>query len=201
MTAVKRDTSRKRTAILDAAVSVFQESGYENASMDHIAEVAQASKRTVYNHFPSKEELFQAVFDRLVQETLKLKRIEYSSGRSLEEQLGEFAEAKIAVSRNPAWLGLMKISMAVFISRPELAEETARKTEGFENALAKWLKAATEDGRLDVRDPDLASEVFWAMVGGAFFWPAIIHGPMAEERADGLKGELIGTFLARYRQR
>ena len=51
----KRDTSKKRLAILDGAIRVFIENGYETSSMDRIAEAAGVSKRTVYNHFPSKE--------------------------------------------------------------------------------------------------------------------------------------------------
>ena len=57
----KRDTSQKRKAILEGAVKVFTKEGFDASSMDHIAEVAGVSKRTVYNHFPSKEILFQAI--------------------------------------------------------------------------------------------------------------------------------------------
>ena len=54
-----RDKSKKRAIILEGAIDVFIEMGYELASMDKIAEVAGVSKRTVYNHFGSKENLFQ----------------------------------------------------------------------------------------------------------------------------------------------
>jgi TetR/AcrR family transcriptional regulator of autoinduction and epiphytic fitness len=43
----------KRGQILDAAVAEFQERGFAGASMDRIAERANVSKRTVYNHFDS----------------------------------------------------------------------------------------------------------------------------------------------------
>ena len=57
----KRDTSLKRKAMLKGAVKVFTKNGFDASSMDYIAEVAGVSKRTVYNHFPSKEILFQAI--------------------------------------------------------------------------------------------------------------------------------------------
>ena len=66
MAVKKRDTSKKRESILDAAVKAFADEGYENASMDRIAEIADASKRTVYNHFPSKDVLFEEVLDRFI---------------------------------------------------------------------------------------------------------------------------------------
>ena len=69
----KRDTSRKRESIIDAAIRAFQEDGFDNTSMDRIAEVAGASKRTVYNHFESKEDLFGAVVERFMGEAPKSK--------------------------------------------------------------------------------------------------------------------------------
>ena len=117
----QRDTSRKRNEILDAAIREFQAVGYENTSMDRIADSAGASKRTVYNHFASKELLFQAAFDRLKDELQELKSIPYDPGRGLAEQLGEFVEAKRAVAENPAWLGLMKVATTVFLANPDMA--------------------------------------------------------------------------------
>jgi AcrR family transcriptional regulator len=49
------------TRILDAARRVFLEKGYHSASIDEIAELAPASKPTIYSHFSGKEALFTAV--------------------------------------------------------------------------------------------------------------------------------------------
>lgn len=48
-------------AILHAAKQAFLRHGYDTASMDLIAEAAGTTKRTLYNHFTSKEQLFEAV--------------------------------------------------------------------------------------------------------------------------------------------
>jgi TetR/AcrR family transcriptional regulator of autoinduction and epiphytic fitness len=194
----KRDTSKKRESILDAAVQAFTEQGFDNASMDYIAEIAGASKRTVYNHFASKETLFQAVIDRLMQELVALKQIPYDPERSPEEQLADFTEAKLALAENPSWLALVKVALPVFIRYPELARETMEKAEAGGDALADWLRAAERDGKLAVPDAALASKVFWAMIGGGFIWPMIFHGPMDVKSARALKEELIATFLDRY---
>lgn len=63
--APQRLTDRKRDAIVRAAVEEFRASGYEATSMDRIAEAAGVSKRTVYNHFPSKEALFSMILEEL----------------------------------------------------------------------------------------------------------------------------------------
>ncbi|WP_390888393.1 TetR/AcrR family transcriptional regulator, partial [Leclercia adecarboxylata] len=51
-----RLTDRKRAAILEAAVAEFRAFGFAGTSMDRIAATAEVSKRTVYNHFASKDE-------------------------------------------------------------------------------------------------------------------------------------------------
>jgi AcrR family transcriptional regulator len=49
--------------------------------MARIAEVAGASKRTVYNYFLSREALFQAVFVEFLAEASKLKAIPYDDDK------------------------------------------------------------------------------------------------------------------------
>src|SRR5205807_6937409 len=51
---------RKREEILAAAREVFTREGYMGASMDAVAAHAGASKRTVYQYFEDKEQLFAA---------------------------------------------------------------------------------------------------------------------------------------------
>jgi AcrR family transcriptional regulator len=52
-----------RDHILYAAKNVFLEMGFERASMDVIAARAQTSKRTLYAHFESKENLYLSIID------------------------------------------------------------------------------------------------------------------------------------------
>lgn len=199
MTIRKRDTSKKRAAILDAASQAFMADGYDNTSMDKIADLAKASKRTVYNHFASKEDLFRAVLEQFMGEITALKQIKYNPKRSLEAQLGDFANAKLDIARNPAWLGMLKVTTTVFITNPQLALETVQRADDTNDTLVTWLEAARADGRLNIENAKLAAEAFWAMVGGAFFWPPIFFGPMEVKAALTMKEELIDIFLARYR--
>ncbi len=65
--AIIYDMSRRgyelREHILYAAKNVFLEVGFERASMDVIAARAQTSKRTLYAHFESKENLYIAIIE------------------------------------------------------------------------------------------------------------------------------------------
>jgi TetR/AcrR family transcriptional regulator, mexJK operon transcriptional repressor len=54
----ERRSARKRTAILEAATTLFLRNGYLGTSMDEIARLAAVSKQTVYKHFADKQRLF-----------------------------------------------------------------------------------------------------------------------------------------------
>ncbi len=196
----KRDTSAKRKSILEAAIKVFVIEGYDIASMDRIADIAGASKRTVYNHFPSKEDLFQAVIDKFGQDMHLLKLIPYDAGRNLEDQLYEFADAELAVVNDPIWMGFIKVLLPVFIRSPELAQKAMTRHTTYENSMTAWMRAAALDGKLSIEDPALAARVFSAMLAGAFTWPAVYQGSLAMQSIPALKKELIETFLSRYRK-
>jgi AcrR family transcriptional regulator len=53
----------RRAQLLVAALEVFTAAGYHSAAMDEIADRANVSKPVLYQHFPSKLELYLAVLD------------------------------------------------------------------------------------------------------------------------------------------
>jgi AcrR family transcriptional regulator len=58
----------KRSAILDAAESVFGAQGFAKTTMTDVALAADASRPLVYRYFRDKEGLFEAVVDRVFTE-------------------------------------------------------------------------------------------------------------------------------------
>jgi TetR/AcrR family transcriptional regulator of autoinduction and epiphytic fitness len=189
----------KRETILAAAITAFRDIGFECTSMDRIAELAGASKRTVYNHFQSKEALFRAVVARLFDESMALKEVEWDPSRSLEDQLTEFVRAKTLLAEDKAALCLTRVVLGVYIRRPELMQEVVARAAEDETALANWLRHSHEAGRLSVPDPELAAHMFGKMTAGVLFWPQLLDGQMDPETRDTLTREVVHTFLARYR--
>lgn len=173
---------------------MFSEVGYDRSSMDQIAEAAGASKRTVYNHFASKELLFAAVMERFSDDTRTLKEVRYDGSAPLADQLQGFVDAILALTRNPVWLGLMK----VIASRDAFVAEAMSREHQREDHLAIWIEAGVDDGRLRASNPALAANVFWSMLSGAFLMPAILGQPLPEDALPLLERELIALFLARY---
>lgn len=60
--------SERKASILDAALSVFAEDGYHNASISKISKVAGVSKGLMYNYFESKEELLKILIGEYLDE-------------------------------------------------------------------------------------------------------------------------------------
>jgi AcrR family transcriptional regulator len=75
----------KRDAILDATLDVIVERGFHEAPMSLIAERSGTSAGLIYHHFASKEEIIQALYERI--HMLKLANI--LDGFSLETDPGE----------------------------------------------------------------------------------------------------------------
>lgn len=60
----------RQERILDAALDVFAEHGYQQATVDEIASTAQTSKGGIYFHFPGKDAIFLALLDRSAKQLL-----------------------------------------------------------------------------------------------------------------------------------
>ncbi|THB64571.1 MAG: TetR/AcrR family transcriptional regulator [Desulfovibrio sp.] len=58
----------KRQRILAAAAQVFSDNGFSRTTMSHVAERADVGKGTLYEYFPSKDDLYYSVFQSLVRE-------------------------------------------------------------------------------------------------------------------------------------
>jgi AcrR family transcriptional regulator len=66
-----RDAEATRQRLLDAAADEFAARGIAGARVDRIARAARSNKAQIYHYFGSKDALFEAVFDRIVEATLR----------------------------------------------------------------------------------------------------------------------------------
>ena len=67
MTRLSRD--EKKTLIIRAAAGVFAEKGFVKTLMAEVAAAAGIGKGTVYEYFRSKDDLFFAVYESVIQES------------------------------------------------------------------------------------------------------------------------------------
>lgn len=162
-------TEERRLAIIQAASQVFQELGYERASMNEVARRVGGSKATLYNYFTSKEELFAAVVRTYSTQFLTQAAAELVSDElqnlPLEEKLTRFAVSMLQVltGNNPA-LPLYRIVVgeAGHSDIGTLFRESGIR-ESMET-LGRVLGEAVQKGELREAEPMLLASQFTALV-------------------------------------
>lgn len=200
MTVPQRLTERKREAILQAAIAEFRSSGFEITSMDRIAATAGVSKRTVYNHFPSKEELFAEILNRLWNSITAEQDMPYSPQTPLREQLQTLLQAKLHLLADENFLDLARIAIAATIHSPERAQDMVSRMGQREEGLTAWIRQAQADGRLKPVEPAFAAQQMHGLLKTFAFWPQVSMGQPSltrEEQAQVIESAL-DMFLSRY---
>ena len=195
-----RLTDRKRAAVIGAAIEEFLAAGFDATSMDRIAARAGVSKRTVYNHFPSKEALFAAILGQLWESSDTGEVTAYSAVHPLRAQLLQLLFKKLALLNNEAFLSLARVAIAAGIHSQERARDMVARMGEREEDLTVWIRAAAADGRLKTSDPMFASQQLQALVKAFAFWPQVTMGqpPLSADEQRHVAESAADMFLARY---
>jgi len=81
-------TSAKRELLLDTAWELFCQNGYRAVGIDTVLAKAGVAKMTLYNHFPSKEDLIAAAMDKKGAEILAgLEQVIAAAGKNPAKRL------------------------------------------------------------------------------------------------------------------
>jgi TetR/AcrR family transcriptional regulator of autoinduction and epiphytic fitness len=200
MTAPQRLTDRKREAIIQAAIVEFRANGFDITSMDKIAATAGVSKRTVYNHFPSKEELFAEILNQLWTRVTAELDTSYSPELSLREQMRRMLMAKVQMIGDENFLDLARVAIAATIHSQERAQDMIARMGKREEGLTVWIRAAQADGRLKPVDPEFAAQQVQGMLKSFAFWPQISMGQpsLSPEMQTTVVESALDMFLACY---
>lgn len=200
MTAPTRLTDRKRSAILAAAAEQFRTHGYENASVDGIAALAEVSKRTVYNHFPSKETLFAETILQMFESSAGMLELSYRRDLSLREQLEELMRQKMRSLAERDFLDLARVAIGEAIHAPERTLPILARLGELEEGVTRWIRAAQDDGRLKPGDPAFAATLLQGQVKTFAFWPQIAMGaaPLAQVEQDRVIDAAVSMFLSYF---
>ncbi len=198
--APQRLTDRKRAAIVEAAIDEFLAAGFDATSMDRIAASANVSKRTVYNHFPSKEALFAAILGQLWDASQSGDTPAYSADEALRPQLLALLKRKLRLLNDPSFQALARVAIAAGMHSPERARDMISRIGEREEDLTVWIRAAAADGRLHTADPVFASLQLQGLVKAFAFWPQIAMGQPSPGKAEQKKiaESAADMFLAQY---
>ena len=117
-----KDTPTKgeitRLAVEDAAIELFMEQGYHATSMRQIAERTGLALGGIYNHFTSKDEIFEAIIVDKHPYKRILPLVMETPGETAEEFLrNAFKVTVTELGKNPVYMKLMMIEMVEFNGR------------------------------------------------------------------------------------
>jgi AcrR family transcriptional regulator len=145
----ERSKARRKTAIIDAALTLFFERGYDGTTVADVAAAADVSPRTVALYFPSKQDIALAPFgeaaERLV-DALAVREPGVSTLAALSEWL-------VSESQQPEpWDN--ELCERMFAANPQLAALRAARmidaTEVVRIAIAADLKRDPSDPSIQV---------------------------------------------------
>ena len=188
----------KRSQILDAAVSEFQERGFAGAGMDRIAARANVSKRTVYNHFDGKEALFKAILEVMAEQANAALEVAYDPARPIEPQLIDLGRAEGRLLTSAPFMRLARMALGETIRDPALAAEMNARMEKI-SVFRDFITAARKAGALKTKDPERAAEQFIGLIKAQAFWPAVFSGQVVgEKEMEKIIRNSVAMFLRSY---
>ena len=189
-----------RGAIVEAAERLFLKRGFGSVSMDELAEGAGVARRTLYNQFSSKEEIFREMLLGLSGQLEDAFPSGVETQGDVEDVLRLVARMILELHKNPEYLGFLRMVVADSRQFPWIAEEFASVMDPQTERLVRYLAHLTALGILNCRNPMLAAHQFMGMLNELSLWPWMMGReglPVSDEDAVD---ETIRMFLGHYRR-
>jgi AcrR family transcriptional regulator len=179
----REQAERRQEELLDRALELFLEKGFELATIDAIAASVGMTKRTVYARYEDKSALFRAAVQRAIDRWIvPIEALHAVESDDLETTLRAVARIRMSNAISPAGLRLQRIINAESYRFPEILslayEQGMRPTIEF---LADLFRRHAKSGAIKMSKPDIAATAFLSMVVGG---PtrAIVWGSPVDER-------------------
>lgn len=188
-----------REAIVDAAQRLFLERGFGSVSMDELAEAAGLARRTLYNQFPSKEEIFRAMLLRLSSQLENAFPAGIETRGEVEEVLRLIAQVILDLHKNEEYLGFLRMVVADSRQFPWIAEEFAAVMDPQTERLGRYFAHLTSVGILNCRIPMLAAHQFMGALNDLSLWPWMMGRKRIRVPDQEVVNETIEMFLQHYR--
>ena len=189
-----------REAIIEAAGRLFMERGFGFVSMDDLAKAAGVARRTLYNQFATKEDIFREMLLRVSGQL----EVAFPSGiephGDVEDVLRLIGRMILELHKQPEYCGFLRMVVANSRQFPWIAEEFAAVMEPQTERLVEYLAHQTAQGILDCRNPVLAAHQFMGMLNELSLWPWMIGRERIPFEAEDVVDETIRMFLQRYRR-
>jgi AcrR family transcriptional regulator len=146
----ERKKQQTRRVLSETARRLFSERGFEHVSIAEIARAAEVSEQTVFNYFPSKEDLVYSGLETFEEQLLDAIR-ERPAGETLISAFGDFIlepRGLFAAEDDAAAAELMAVTRMIAASPALLAREQqilARYTDALARVIADEVGAKAGD--------------------------------------------------------
>jgi TetR/AcrR family transcriptional regulator, mexJK operon transcriptional repressor len=193
----------KGEAIAQAALRLFLRDGYERTSVDAIAAEAGVSKRTIYNRYTDKENLFRSVLQDMFTGSMaafaRMADTHLTDVTDVGRDLTAFLmESAVTLTLAPDRIALIRLILTEAPYFPALLRRE-RGHEGMHATLARVLGRLAEAGKLAVTDPDEAAEHLFALtLGRASNESMFSGGKLSDAEVDRIITGGVRVFLRAY---
>ena len=194
----------KRRAILDTAYRLFRAQGFANTSIAEVTAQVGGSKATIYNHFPSKEELFvecmMAALDNYMSGTLK--HLDASRGDP-EAALRNFGTSVLNFICSAEQVEVRRLMIAEG-ARSGTGKLFFDKITALRAQVSSFLATCMASGTLRRDDADLAADHLGALLEAEILEPLLLHVREAapDEKETALAARrAVAAFLRAYAPR
>jgi TetR/AcrR family transcriptional regulator, regulator of autoinduction and epiphytic fitness len=195
----KARRGESREAIVAAAERLFLERGFGSVNMDELAEAAGVARRTLYNQFASKEEIFRAMLLRVSGQLEHAFPPGIETQGAVEDVLRLIARMILELHKQREYLGFLRMVVADSRQFPWIADEFAAVMEPQTERLVRYIAHVTDMGILDCRNPTLAAHQFMGILNEFSLWPWMLGREHALAADEDIVEEGIRMFLQRYR--
>jgi AcrR family transcriptional regulator len=156
---------RTRTALLDAALALTREKGFEQTTLQDVAERAGMSTGAIYGNFKNRDELFMALAVR----QWAVIRPNFTPGSSFAEMMRAMAEAVLAAipERQPAAVGALTFRAYALRHENVRAAFSEQMAKGLA-AGAAWMEAVFAADDLPM-PAEIMVRVINALIEGLLF--------------------------------
>lgn len=193
----------KGEAIIRAAQQLFLQKGFDNVSVEAIAEAAGVAKATVYKRFPDKETLLREAITTKCASYMDGETLTCRPGRALRVRLHEIGRRFLSLVTDPEALAMVRLIMQEGERGPQLP------TLFFESAIqptcakfAAFLAAEAERGALIIDDSQSAAWRFLGMVKGQDHMRAMLGvAPRTSKEIEAHIAACVDDFIAAHAPR
>jgi len=166
---------KKMAQILQAATLEFLQKGLDASSMHNIAELAEVSKRTLYKYFPTKDKLYGALVDELLDRVYDHKP-SYSPEKSIKNQLESIVNDKIDLYMSESFINMSKIVLGEMLKSRQPSDEQRERMFNAEVLFIEWIDAAKADEKINFEvSSDVIASQFHSILKGQTFYPVIFY--------------------------